>query len=584
MRGVLSRGIGSSSADFARVAEELDSTKLFLVSRNGPTHFSIKDEEENVFKTLLGNPHSCSCSQIKASGTCVHLAFCILKVLRVPCSNPLASKNAYSDYELSLVISGNWQETDAKIRNRPLPLKRKPKETSETTNAHRQSFIDQEDVCPICQDEMSCTQALTWCRRGCGANIHGRCMETYAQFKISAGDKVKCPLCREPWDVSALRDDCREKPNSKYRCAAVSCHNCLAIQKGLFYRCIECSNAAAKSHRSVFDLCSQCFVRLGKEHREHHLVSSDASVTDSRRVQWRAVANPLNRSAALSLESIQALQTRDIGDDDYETLLSLDASTDLARHLSRTFPVAGARMTCLGCNGSSEVRQLPCRHSLCSTCLLRLVNSALGTDASALCQLSCPSPSCSTLLFSGLSRERKRSVNPAERADAGNKENPRVEAKAPCLSFGVAGTCLLPQTTVTATRTLPPIAVVRSYRQRVKLPYHLQVDVAGSNSDDKLPSLNLRAIVPELSMSSAQGRVVSPRLRRTSSRVFRGSTMTRSRISLTRAEFEDEQLCVNPSQTLIARSSLSRRSFPNPAISEPSSMLLSGYDHITDDE
>ena len=54
-----------------------------------------------------------------------------------------------------------------------------------------------DENCPICQDVMDKDQALTWCRKGCGNNIHAKCMQTFAQFKITNRQGVSCPLCRE---------------------------------------------------------------------------------------------------------------------------------------------------------------------------------------------------------------------------------------------------------------------------------------------------------------------------------------------------------------------------------------------------
>ena len=564
MRGVLSRGIGSS-AEFAKVAEALDNTTLFLVSRNGPSHFSIKDESGSTFKTLLGNPHSCSCSEVKTSGTCVHIAFCVLKVLRVPHSHPLASKSAYSDYELSLVISGGWQPIQREVTSRPHPLKRRPQVMSEA-NAHRQSVTGDEDICSICQDGMTSSQLLTWCRRGCGANIHARCMATYAQFKISGGDKVSCPLCREPWDVSALREDCREKPTRRSKCAAVYCQCCRSRQKGLFYRCVECSNESTGHRRDPFDLCSHCFVRLGKEHREHHFVSSDASA-DTGRVQWRAVPNPLRRNSILSSDSIQALQSRDLVDDDYDTLLSLDESADLALHLSNVFPRASINDTdCIACSGSAGVLQLPCRHLLCLLCLRRLVNQYLGADVSSLCRLSCPCVDCGWLLFTGLTRERDK----PEKATTNSRSEAKVQLDStvtpPALAFGVAGVCLMPHSAVASSKELPPIAVIRSYRQRVG-PSLFKVHDRVRDTLEQLPSLNSKySLVATSHHNSEPEQIRPPVIRRKGSRIFKGMALRRTGTELKPLFVNNrEKFCVNPSFSFQSGDSAIRKTQPSPS-------------------
>lgn len=49
------------SESFTTVRELLNTTTLFLVNRNGPTVFSLKDENNITYKVVLGNPHTCSC-------------------------------------------------------------------------------------------------------------------------------------------------------------------------------------------------------------------------------------------------------------------------------------------------------------------------------------------------------------------------------------------------------------------------------------------------------------------------------------------------------------------------------------------
>jgi E3 ubiquitin-protein ligase ZSWIM2 len=50
-------------------------------------------------------------------------------------------------------------------------------------------------VCPICQEGMSVAQALTYCRKSCGNNMHVKCMKMYAEFqRSSTGTKVRGPF------------------------------------------------------------------------------------------------------------------------------------------------------------------------------------------------------------------------------------------------------------------------------------------------------------------------------------------------------------------------------------------------------
>jgi E3 ubiquitin-protein ligase ZSWIM2 len=189
---------------------DLEATTLFLVNRTGPTVYQIKDEEDNSRRVILGSSHSCNC---KEEGFCMHILFVILKVLRIPQTNALSQKSGFTDAEIEMALAGNFEE-----RSRPKrqPLKKKKqtveKENEESTVDRQILIEDEEEICPICQDDMKKEHALTWCRKGCGNNIHAKCMKMYAQYKSTTKKDILCPLCRENWGPMAIHiinDDCK---------------------------------------------------------------------------------------------------------------------------------------------------------------------------------------------------------------------------------------------------------------------------------------------------------------------------------------------------------------------------------------
>ena len=171
-------------------------------------------------------------------------------------------------------------------------------------------FNSEDDVCPICQDTFAEEQALTWCRAGCGNNIHAKCMILYVQHnkkskrsypggnQSNSNDNcVLCPLCRCDWGPTAMqqiREDSKVT-DAKYSCATVTCKGCKVPLRGTFYRCIECSQGVnysspevdgrgiTTSHREnggyYHDMCQRCYegAHGEKEHRKHHLLKADAS-------------------------------------------------------------------------------------------------------------------------------------------------------------------------------------------------------------------------------------------------------------------------------------------------------------------
>lgn len=72
------------------------------------------------------------------------------------------------------------------------------------------------DVCPICQDDMTKDEVLTFCP-ACGNNIHTDCMKMWSEHRQGTGEVVTCPLCREAWGP---------------RCVVVLAQACIIFARG----------------------------------------------------------------------------------------------------------------------------------------------------------------------------------------------------------------------------------------------------------------------------------------------------------------------------------------------------------------
>ena len=190
----------------------LDNNTFYIVHRNGPTVLNVRGESEDIYRVIIGNPHSCSCK--KGNNFCVHILFVLLKVFRIPEDHPYAKKISLTDSEIDVTLIGDFGG-----RPKPVVIRKEKKEKINTklnSNNNNSNFpeetverqpMDDEnpDICPICQDDMTKDDALTWCRKGCGNNIHAKCMKLYAQYKTTTITNILCPLCREDWGSNALQ-------------------------------------------------------------------------------------------------------------------------------------------------------------------------------------------------------------------------------------------------------------------------------------------------------------------------------------------------------------------------------------------
>lgn len=484
--------LSKPTTEWNELFEKLSNSTFFLLSRNGPTVFRVKDEEEKIFKVTLGSPHSCTCltsqssqsshastssgsenitvasNDLSANSTtssntsstsssttstknihqfCVHKLYCILKVLRISKDHPLSYQSSYTDSELDQVLSGKCS-TISRTREREAAQRREqvqairaarqqrnnPGNTSgkalelakESTNfVPRQPLqepLENEDIndiniCPICQDTMTNEQPLSWCRRGCGNNVHATCMQHYSNHKTNNNQETTCPLCRESWDLVLLKLDATSNTSTTTSAVTsslknatllkVKCSNCSCYPKRLFYRCIECSQ---KKYNNFVDYCNDCYPRIGEFHSDHHFITSDVSITNSNEIIWLPCRNPrsnlsqissssyLGRSSGVSedlsnnLNILLSLQSREITTNDYNLLLMLDennarnnsqnpyqvSSTDLISHLLLSLPIIT----------TYEINKNPLKYGSCWCC-----SSDISTSTS-------PSPHSATSLDS----------------------------------------------------------------------------------------------------------------------------------------------------------------------------------------
>jgi hypothetical protein len=425
----------------------MDGRTLFLIARSGPTVFNVRDENNQTYKVILGNPNTCQCSP--AGTICVHILYCLIKVLKVTKEHPLCYQTSLMDSELNMILMG---QCCTKLPRREIqPFLRRSSaaapdngKQAEADEPNQDGFVRRRDLseegdditCPICYDDMKENQALTWCRTGCGKNLHAKCMSVYAQQTAN----VLCPLCRSPWKLDLLAKDMKAQRPSKFApVATVSCTLCVGLQRRGFFRCIECSqknfyighkpSANGLAALRPVDYCQDCFrTHLHEIHRDHHFLMSDAAIDNAYDVTWATVKNPL--SQVLDNQQLQALQNREFSDGDYDLLRSFDRKDagDFTTVLISAMPLItteqinsnplkhGTKCFCgVGTEDSSAAGEqrffiaLPCHHIAHKNCLKQHVQMIIdGDDISRVCNYRCSHEGCGQIVFGGLRRKQTR--------------------------------------------------------------------------------------------------------------------------------------------------------------------------------
>jgi E3 ubiquitin-protein ligase ZSWIM2 len=54
--------------------------------------------------------------------------------------------------------------------------------------------LEPEETCCVCHEVMKDNENLTFCKYGCGRNLHTDCIEVWVKHKISVNQKISCPV------------------------------------------------------------------------------------------------------------------------------------------------------------------------------------------------------------------------------------------------------------------------------------------------------------------------------------------------------------------------------------------------------
>ena len=218
-------------ADWETSVAEMRETPLFLMSTTGPTVFVVKTDNPQAkpFKVYVGDNQRCTCGGGEARGKlCVHLMFVMMKVLRVKATDPLAWQLSLVDSEVTQVLArgkkpGNVAASETGDGPSPGTARHAFLRRGQGAAASGRAGSEQEaagacvegrdtrtrqdltadEVCPICQDDMTEQQMtsghLCFCEHQCGSNLHAKCLRMYATHLKSEKKPVLCPMCRAEW-------------------------------------------------------------------------------------------------------------------------------------------------------------------------------------------------------------------------------------------------------------------------------------------------------------------------------------------------------------------------------------------------
>ena len=159
--------------------------------------------------------HSCTCLAFRQErALCRHLCWVLLKKFRLPDNHPFTYQSGLVPREIDELLSGTHVKERPPTARRTPPAARQESSGSYSNikllklifhiskeNVSRRQ-LEEDDVCPICQEELlEVRLPVTWCR-ACSNAAHIRCMKVWAEHQetMNRGDNgapVLCPYCRQ---------------------------------------------------------------------------------------------------------------------------------------------------------------------------------------------------------------------------------------------------------------------------------------------------------------------------------------------------------------------------------------------------
>nr|XP_060636244.1 LOW QUALITY PROTEIN: E3 ubiquitin-protein ligase ZSWIM2 [Anolis sagrei ordinatus] len=306
----MSRRRSSASSRLSWRQDQALSGTMRVVRNLGPTAFVCKREEREEerlpaaeHRVSLGNPHSCSClTFVKEKDLCKHICWLLLKKFKLPRNHEYALQVGLVEREINYVLQ------------HPQMISQTPKNVDSVKEVQTDSYgyikqkdIDNEDVCPICQEPLLKKMLpVTYCRYGCGNSVHIVCMKIWSDHQklLDKDSLVKCPLCRENFAslklileefINCQRHMTIAEKTRLEKHLGIPCNNCrICPIEGNCYKCSVCSE---------YHLCDRCFSSFC--HPSHTF-----AVREKRNQIWKPVEPTLKR-AALE-ENLQSVNSKEM--------------------------------------------------------------------------------------------------------------------------------------------------------------------------------------------------------------------------------------------------------------------------------
>ncbi len=173
--------------------------------------YLIMGSTGNVYSVVITNKPTCTCPDFRQrKKRCKHIYFVLIRIMKV--ENPIIKKftndnldEMFNNIPLitnNLIVDKSKRDKFHEITNN-IKSNNSKEINSKTDNKVKQRLNDN-DICPICLDNINNGKELDYCKYSCGLTLHKKCFQMWEKR-----NKGICVFCRANW----YKNKKKNKPN-----------------------------------------------------------------------------------------------------------------------------------------------------------------------------------------------------------------------------------------------------------------------------------------------------------------------------------------------------------------------------------
>ena len=173
--------------------------------------YLIMGSTGNVYSVVITNKPTCTCPDFRQrKKRCKHIYFVLIRIMKV--ENPIIKKFTNDNLDEmfniiplitnNLIVDKSKRDKFHEITNN-IKSNNSKEINSKTDNKVKQRLNDN-DICPICLDNINNGKELDYCKYSCGLTLHKKCFQMWEKR-----NKGICVFCRANW----YKNKKKNKPN-----------------------------------------------------------------------------------------------------------------------------------------------------------------------------------------------------------------------------------------------------------------------------------------------------------------------------------------------------------------------------------